>query len=99
MAQVTLTQRKGSRTCEENLARRAWASAYDSQPAQLKQHLRHVLPLLDSPRPLYRRMAKSALAQDDQKQLQRALEAVLQEIDHCRANRRKVTTLLPLLYA
>jgi hypothetical protein len=84
-----------SRTCEENLARRAWASAYHRQPPRLKHHLSYLLTVLTSPRPVYGRIAETALAQNDPKVLVRAIADVVQEIDHCRKPTKKVATTYP----
>jgi hypothetical protein len=77
------------RTCEENLARRAWASKQGRQPAALRQTLRNLLPVLDSPRPLYGRVARQALASGDAQKLLDAIKQVCQEIDFCRTDRAK----------
>jgi hypothetical protein len=77
------------RTCEENLARRAWASQQGRRPAALRQTLRNLLPVLDSPRPLYGRVARQALARGDAHKLLDAITLVCQEIDYCRTDRAK----------
>jgi hypothetical protein len=77
------------RSCEENLARRAWASEQSRRPATLRQTLRNLLPVLNSPRPLYGRVARQALAGGDREKMLDAIAMVCQEIDFCRADRAK----------
>jgi HEAT repeat protein len=89
----------GKRTCEENRARRAWASAYHREPPKLKLVLADLLPqLLTSPRPVYRRIALTALGQHDREKLLQAIKTVLIEIDYCRASAEKLHKTYPMLY-
>ena len=75
------------RTCEENLARRAWASKQGRRPAALLNTLGNLLPVLNSPRPLYGRVARQAPASGDAQKMLDAIAMVCQEIDYCRQDR------------
>jgi hypothetical protein len=85
------------RTCEENLGRRMWASAYwRNSPA----HLRYLLTKLDSPRAsVYRRPAQAALASGDPERIAAAIRSVQAEIDRVLAERQKLAQHFPLLYS
>jgi len=79
----------GRRSCEENRARRAWASAHGRQPATLRQTLRQLLPVLTSPRPVYGHIARRALASGDAEKMLTAINTVCAEIQLCRTERAK----------
>jgi len=79
----------GRRSCEESRARRAWASAHGRQPATLRQTLRNLLPVLNSPRPVYGHIARRALASGDPEKMLAAITTVCTEIDYCRTDRAK----------
>lgn len=88
-------------TCEENLARRAWASAYQRQCPELAQ-LR-VLVHHTGLRPVYPRMARRAIQSQDSQRITVALTELKAEIHRCHmakaAVRKDYPTLWPCLKA
>jgi len=85
----------GRRSCDENLRRRMWASAYYRQPVN---RLRYLLTVLDSPRAVYRRIGERALATNDAREMAEACATLEMEIDLCKRDRAKLHALMPLLY-
>jgi uncharacterized small protein (DUF1192 family) len=83
------------RNCDENLCRRMWASAYYRQPVN---KLRYLLSVLDSPRPLYRRIGEKALATNDAKEMAEACATLETEIERLRTEHAKRHEAMPLLY-
>jgi hypothetical protein len=84
------------RSCEENIARRAWASARFRQltPAQqLRQLMEYPLPL-----PVYHRTARTALKSMEPGALAEAIRVLHQEIERRSQARRKVREMMPLIY-
>jgi hypothetical protein len=109
MAEVTLSP-PPRRTCEESLAFRATVSPPElrrilPKPALLPlagptpaAQLRELLTKLNSPRPLYRRLAEKALANGEPHEIAQAISTVQNEIDYCRATAQKLHKTFPLLY-
>lgn len=85
-----LTPPARQRTCEENRARRAWASAHGRRPAILLQTLSNLLPVLQSPRPVYARIARNALRSGNVEAMLNAVDTVCTEIAYCRRERAKL---------
>ena len=98
------------RSCEESLAFRATVSpphlrrvlprpalapTVGPSPAAV---LRQLLTVLNSPRPVYRRLGEQALASEDPEQVAQAIRTVQNEIDYCRASAEKLHKTFPLLY-
>jgi hypothetical protein len=105
MAQVKILP-EPRRSCEECLAIRAPFS----QPRKLPKPalvlppnpatvLRQLLIQLDSPRPVYRRLAEEALASDEPLRIAEAIRTLRAEIALCQQSKEKLAATYPLLYA
>jgi hypothetical protein len=109
MAEVTLSP-PPRRSCEESLAFRATVSPPELRrilpkpalpplagPTPAAQ-LRELLTQLDSPRPVYRRIGETALANGEPHEIAQAIRTVQNEIDYCATQQRKLSDRFPLLY-
>jgi hypothetical protein len=85
------------RTCEENLALRAWASAHAQQPPTPAAQLRS---LLDYPalRPVYRRLARKALESGKAAAIASELLELQREVTRAEDARLQVQHAFPTLY-
>jgi hypothetical protein len=109
MAEVKLAPAP-KRSCEESLAFRATVSPPELRRILPKPALapligptptavlRELLTVLNSPRPLYRRIAEKALASGEPHEIDQAISTVQNEIDYCRATAQKLHKTFPLLY-
>lgn len=72
-----------------------WASAYWRGSAA---YLRYLLLVLRSPRPLYERLGRRALASGHPQQIAQTVTTLEQELAHCHANAQKLHATYPSLY-
>lgn len=80
------------RTCEENLALRAWAKAPLTPAQELRQLLAH--PDL---RRVYRRLARRALESGDPQAIAEELTELRREVARAEASALQIRTLFPTL--
>jgi hypothetical protein len=110
MAQVKLAPTP-KRSCEQSLAFRATVSPPELRrilpkpalppltgPSPAAQ-LRELLTKLNSPRPVYRRIAENALASGEPHEIAQAISTVQNEIDYCATQQQKLSNRFPLLYS
>jgi hypothetical protein len=88
------------RTCEENLAHRAWAS----QPRKLPKPaptpaylLRHLIANTKFSEPVWARSGRTALASEDPIQISKVLKELQAEVDRLNEQATLVETILPNL--
>jgi hypothetical protein len=88
----------GRRSCAENYARRAWASAHGRRPSTLLHTAGNLLLVLNTPRTFYASYLRRAMQSGDAERMLRALQAGCTEIARYRHELDKLHDAMPLLY-
>ena len=88
----------GRRSCAENYARRAWASAHGRRPSTLIVTAGNLLPVLHTPRTFYASYLRRAMRSGDAVRILDALKASCAEIARYRNELGKLHKAMPLLY-
>jgi len=88
----------GRRSCAENYARRAWASAHGRRPSTLLHTAGNLLLVLNTPRTFYASYLRRAMQSGDAAKMLDALQAGCTEIARYRNELGKLHNAYPLLY-